>query len=125
MNILLTSAGRRTYLIEYFKDALRGDGMVYASNSVFTPTLAAADGYVVTPQIYDEGYIKFLLNYCADKDIMAVISLFDVDLPVLASNRTAFEDRGIKLIVSNAEFIKICNDKFLTYKFFTENNIIL
>ena len=123
MNILLTSAGRRTYLIEYFKDGLRGDGRVYASNSVFTPTLAAADGYVITPQIYNEGYIKFLLNYCADKDITAVISLFDVDLPVLASNRTAFGDRGIKLIVSNAEFIKICNDKFLTYKFFTENNI--
>lgn len=123
MNILLTSAGRRTYLIEYFKDALCEDGKVYASNSVFTPTLAAADGYVITPQIYDNGYIEFLLNYCADKDISAIISLFDVDLPVLASNRKEFEDKGINLIVSNEEFIKVCNDKFLTYKFFVKNSI--
>ena len=36
MNILLTSAGRRTYLVEYFKEALAGHGKVYASNSIDT-----------------------------------------------------------------------------------------
>lgn len=39
MNILLTSAGRRTYLVEYFKKALGGQGKVYASNSIDTYTL--------------------------------------------------------------------------------------
>lgn len=123
MNILLTSAGRRTYLVNYFKEALNGRGKVYASNSIFTPTLAAADGYVLTPQIYDSGYTEFLIEYCKQNDISAIISLFDIDLPVLAKNRHRFEDINIRLIVSNERFISYCNDKYLTYKFFVDNNI--
>ncbi len=46
MNILLTSAGRRTYLVEYFKEALHmaGEaGMVHAANSKVSPAFFAAD----------------------------------------------------------------------------------
>ena len=64
MNILLTSVGRRTYLINYFKKALKGEGFIYASNNVMTYSLSQADRYVLTPQIYDEIYIDFLLKYC-------------------------------------------------------------
>ncbi len=39
MNILLTSAGRRTYMVNYFKDVLNGKGKVFASNSIYTYTL--------------------------------------------------------------------------------------
>lgn len=123
MNILLTSAGRRTYLVKYFQEALNGEGKIFASNSIFTPTLAVADGYVLTPQIYDNSYIDFLIKFCKTNDIQAIISLFDIDLPVLASNRSIFESEGITLIVSNDEFIRNCNDKYLTYNFFVKNNI--
>ena len=44
INILLTSAGRRGYLVEYFVDALAGRGRVIAANSdTSAPALAAAD----------------------------------------------------------------------------------
>ena len=33
MNILLTSVGRRSYLIDYFKEALGSDGEIHVSNS--------------------------------------------------------------------------------------------
>lgn len=33
MNILLTFAGCRTYMIEYFKQVLNGTGKVFASNN--------------------------------------------------------------------------------------------
>ena len=64
MNILLTSAGRRTYMVKYFKNALGGSGKVFASNSVLTNTLLQADEYVLTPYIYDNKYISFLVDYC-------------------------------------------------------------
>ena len=67
MNILLTSVGRRTYLIEYFKEAMQGIGSVYASNSEYTYSLSHADEYVITPIIYDETYISFLIDYCKKK----------------------------------------------------------
>jgi carbamoyl-phosphate synthase large subunit len=77
----------------------------------------AADKFVKTPLIYDEGYIDFLLDYCRENDVSAVISLFDIDLPVLAKNRKKFEELGIKLVVSSEEVVKICNDKLLTAEF--------
>ncbi len=117
MNILLTSAGRRTYLINYFKQALGTSGKVFASNSVLTYTLTQADGYVVTPQIYDDGYIDFLIAYCKDNSISAIISLFDIDLPVLAAAKERFARNGITVVVSDTEAISICNDKWKTYGF--------
>ena len=117
MNILLTSAGRRTYLIDYFKDAMKGIGKVYASNSTYTYSLSHADEYVITPLIYDENYISFLLNYCKENNISAIISLFDIDLYILADNKSVFAENGIKVIVADKESIAICNDKWKTYEF--------
>ena len=119
MNILLTSIGRRTYLINYFKSALKDKGLVYASNSVMTYSLSKADKFVITPQIYDNDYIDFLLDYCSQEHITMIISLFDIDLPILARNRNRFEERGINVIVSDEKVTKICNDKWETYKFLT------
>ena len=117
MNILLTSAGRRTYLIDYFKDAMKGIGKVYASNSAYTYSLTHADDYVITPLIYDDNYIAFLLDYCKKRAISAIISLFDIDLYILAENKSVFAENGIKVIVADKESIAICNDKWKTYKF--------
>lgn len=64
MNILLTSAGRRSYIINYFKYALSGKGLVHAGNSFNSPALQVADKAVITPLIYDPSYIDFLIDYC-------------------------------------------------------------
>lgn len=119
MNILLTSAGRRTYMVEYFKTALNGTGFVHASNSILTYTLKQADKYVITPNIYDDNYIDFLLAYCKENNISVIISLFDIDLPVLAKNKELFKQNGITVIVSDYEVTQICNDKWATYNFIT------
>lgn len=123
MNVLLTSAGRRTYLIDYFKEALGKDGVLHASNSVLTNTLLKADKYVITPNIYDKGYIEFLLNYCLENSISAIISLFDIDLHVLSNNKHLFESKGISLIVSDPEVIRVCNDKWETYQYLSNLRI--
>ncbi|MBQ8593373.1 MAG: ATP-grasp domain-containing protein [Bacteroidaceae bacterium] len=120
MNILLTSAGRRTYMVQYFKNALGDSGLVHASNSIYTYTLGCADKYVITPSIYDEGYIDFLITYCKKHNISAIISLFDIDLHILAENKARFQQEGIKVIVSDMNVTKICNDKWLTYEFLVQ-----
>lgn len=111
-NILLSSAGRRTYLVNWFRDALNGAGEVHASNSDASATaLAAADKGVVAPLIYSPDYIPFMLNYCAENGIGAIIPLFDVDVPVLAENRARFEEIGCLPIVAPVEFARACSDK--------------
>lgn len=120
---MLTSVGRRSYMVNYFKDALQGKGMVHAANSVETYAMRIADQSVLTPLIYDGNYIEFMLDYCLKNSINAVISLFDIDLPVLASNKHKFAENHISLIVSDFEFVQICNDKWLTYRFLIENGL--
>lgn len=123
MNILLTSVGRRAYMIDYFKEALAGRGKVFASNSIETYALLQADSYIITPNIYDNGYIEFLLNYCKSNQIEVIISLFDIDLPILAKNKDLFMREGIQIIVSDYNVTKICSDKYLTYEFLTSIGI--
>lgn len=121
INLLFTSAGRRSYLIEYFRKSLSGSGKVHAANSSGISTaLQAADQSVITPLIYDKNYIPFLLQYCRENQITAVIPLFDIDLPVLARHRKYFEEIGTRLIVANPEIVDICNDKWKTFHFLKE-----
>lgn len=123
MNILLTSAGRRTYMVQYFQEALSGKGKVHAANSMLTYTLTQADECVITPGIYDPTYIPFLLDYCSKNNINALISLFDIDLPILAKHKELFEQIGVTIIVSDSNVTDICNDKWLTYQFLTKLGI--
>ena len=102
MNILITSAGRRGYIIKYFKDALKEyGGKVFAGNSSpLSTAFEYADESVITPMIYDKAYIPFLLDFCIKNEIKVIISLFDIDLLILAQNERVFRGYGIKVIVS-------------------------
>lgn len=108
-------------MVNYFKEALQGKGLVHAANSVETYAMNIADQSILTPLIFDGNYIEFLLDYCLKNKIKAVISLFDIDLLVLAKNKHKFAENQIALIVSDYEFIQICNDKWLTYNFLIKN----
>lgn len=122
MNILLTSVGRRSYLIKYFQEALGTTGEVHVANSsAITPSFLAADHATVTPLIYDEDYIPFLLQYCQDHQIQALISLFDIDLPILAAYKERFRKAGIQVVVSDQRVIDTCNDKWKSHQFLKEH----
>lgn len=108
-------------MVSYFKESLRGKGFVHAANSIDTYALHAADYSVITPLIHEGNYVDFLIEYCQRNSINAVISLFDIDLPVLSLNKYKFEKNLITVIVSEHEFVQICNDKWLTYNYLLEN----
>lgn len=122
MNVLLTSVGRRAYMVKYFKEALGENGTVHVCNSDDkTVAFHYADKHVISPLIYDAAYIPFLLEYCKKNKIDMLLSLFDIDLPVLAANKKRFEEIGTQVIVSDPEVIEVCNDKWKTYQFLTAN----
>jgi len=122
MNVLLTSVGRRAYMVKYFKDALGENGQVHVCNSDDkTVAFHYADKSVISPLIYDDNYIPFLLEYCKENKIDILLSLFDIDLMVLARNKQKFAQVGTRVIVSEPELIEICNDKWKTYLFLKEN----
>ena len=117
MNILITTAGRRTYLIDYFKQAIDGNGKIIAANSVYTYSLSHADEYVITPSFYSDMYIPFVLQTCKERDVKAIISLLDADAKVLSMHRLEFDRIGTRLLIPSTEVMDICNDKLLSYRF--------
>lgn len=122
MNILLTSAGRRSYLVRYFKEAIGKDGEIHVSNSNSLSTaFVHADKHIISPLIKERSYIPFLLDYCLNHKIKAVIPLYDPDLPVLAANKQNFEAIGTTVIVSDPSIVEICHDKWKTYQFLNDN----
>lgn len=118
MNILFTCAGRRTYLLKYFKEQLAGDGLVVATDMQLTaPALTAADIKEQVPAVYAEDYVDRTIDICRKHDIAAIISLNDLELPILAANRFRFDEIGVKVIVSSKEVIDICFDKYRTAQY--------
>ena len=123
MNVFLTSVGRRAYMVKYFKQVLGDEGTVHVCNSDDkTVAFHYADKSVIAPLIYDPSYISFLLEYCKENRIDILLSLFDIDLPILAANKSRFEEIGTRVIVSDPEIVGICNDKWKTYQYLTANN---
>ena len=118
MNILFTCAGRRTYLLKYFKEQLGGEGKIIASDMQLTaPALTAADVKLQVPAVYSDDYIDKTIEICGQNGIDAVICLNDLELPILAENKERFEVIGVKPIVSSKEVIDICFDKYRTAQY--------
>ena len=115
MNILFTCAGRRTYLLKYFKENMaEGDKVVATDMQLSAPALQAADVKLQVPAVYDPEYVKITLRICEEQKIDALISLNDLELPILAENKAKFEALGVKVIVSAPQVIDIAFDKYKT-----------
>ena len=115
MNILFTCAGRRTYLLKYFKENLaEGDKVVATDMQLSAPALQVADVKLQVPAVYDPEYVNITLNICKEQKIDALLSLNDLELPILAENKASFEEFGVKVVVSSPEVIDIAFDKYKT-----------
>lgn len=113
MNILISTVGRRNYIVEYFKAALKGEGKIITTNSIADSAgMYAADYSYISPPIISEQYIPFLLDICEKENISAILPLFDMDLSAIAFNKNKFIEAGVFPIVSDYSVIESCFDKF-------------
>ncbi len=115
MNILFTCAGRRTYLLNYFRENLSEDDVIIATDmQLSAPALQVADVKIQVPAVYAKDYIDITLDICRKHHVDALISLNDLELPILAENKAKFEAEGVNVIVSDPQVIDICFDKYKT-----------
>ena len=117
-NILFTCAGRRNYLVQYFQRALNGNGMIIAGDaSPSAPALAEADIAVTLPRIDEPDYVDTVLSIVRKHSVRAVLSLNDLELPLLAENKKRFAEYDCQVLVSDPGVIDICFDKLETIHF--------
>ena len=126
MNILLTSVGRRGYLVRYFKDALGPDGQVWgADNSRYAPAFAHCDHWAIVPEVTHADYADHLLELCTSHQIDIVIPLIDPELEILSRFREEFERRGVMLLLSPRMTNEITADKYLTWQFARQHGLAM
>ena len=81
MNILFTCAGRRTYLLKYFKENLGvGDKIIATDMQLSAPALQAADIKIQVPSVYAPEYIDITLGICKEHKVDALLCLNDLEL---------------------------------------------
>lgn len=120
MNILVTSAGRRVKIIEYFKNNLdfkNNEKVVATDCDAYAPALYFADEYEIVPLINDPNYIDVVIGLCKKHQIDAVVSLIDPELEILAKSKNRFAEENIQLILSSLETLEMTFDKYETYQY--------
>ena len=127
--ILFTGIGRRVELIQAFREAalvLNKDLRIYGTDIDLTaPALVFCDEQRKVPHMKNPAYIPSLLDICKaeaikGKAIDLIIPTIDTDLLVLSENKEKFEAVGTQVLISDADKIRICRDKNLTFQFFTK-----
>jgi len=124
MNILISSIGQRGYLIDHFKESAHGHYGIFAADATeYAPALQEADRAFILPRAKDPDYYSALLKICKENNISGVLSINDLELPVLARNKAKLKQEGITAVISEPEVIDMCLDKYLMYQFCLENEI--
>jgi carbamoyl-phosphate synthase large subunit len=124
MNVLLTCAGRRNYLVQYFREALSGSGSILAADANRSASaLSEADKAFVVPPVAHAEYVDSIRNICCRHGVRLLVPINDLELPTLAASRDRFIRSGVLPVISSVERIDLCADKLATVEFLRESRL--
>ena len=126
INVLILSAGRRVELVRCFKEARNNLGIegnvVAVDISTTAPAIYHADKHYTVPRISADNFVDEIINLCKKENIDLIVPTIDTELKKLSDNKELIESKtNAKVLVSRAEVIKICRDKYNTQEFFEKN----
>ena len=126
MNVMLTCAGRRSYSVEIFKEAVGDRSRVFACDSTAdAPALQKADKAFIVPRVDREDYVDTLLAICDDHQIGLLVPALEPELLLLAMNRARFLAIGTVPLVSTSEITVTCCDKLATSNFLSKCGLLV
>ena len=113
MNVLITSAARKVWLVREFQAAIapRGGRVVACDGDPRAAALFAADEGLVSPPLDGADFLPFLHEVCASRRIALIVPTRDGELAWFAEQRGDLARRGATVMVSAPEAVRICRDK--------------
>jgi carbamoyl-phosphate synthase large subunit len=124
MNVLLTGAGRRNFLVQFFQSALGSRGRVIACDlSASAPALAEAREGIVVPPMDDPQYFDVLVRICREKQIRLIVPVNDLEIAGLARNASRFREVGAVPLTPSEEVVAMCSDKWSAFKWLRRHGI--
>ncbi len=110
MNILFTSAGRRGYLLDWFKRSGHF-GTIGATNSEPCTAFASADLWSILPETTHESYPAAFFSLIEEWSIDVVIPLTDLDALAQSEMKNKLSESGVLAVCADYEMVKIMVDK--------------
>lgn len=84
LTVLMASGGRRPYLVRWFREAFRRNGVagrvIVADLDPFSPAAAVADAFVAAPRVADPGYADWLGATLEHESVALAVSINDFEL---------------------------------------------
>lgn len=126
VTVLISSVGRRSQLVEGFRQALselsvsgRVVGVDCAPQTA--PAAYLVDKCFAVRTCREDGFIDDVLKIAIEEDVCLIVPTIDTELPLYAANRQRFLEHGIEVAISDPEAIAIACDKVLTHEWLVEH----
>ena len=120
MNVLITSAGRRTTLVRAFAEAVRPHGGLVIAGDIdsLAPSLFIADKAIRLPPVSSPTFIESLCAEIEQNTIKLIIPTIDTELELLARSRERLSALGCMPLVSSVELVVLTQDKHHAVQYF-------
>jgi carbamoyl-phosphate synthase large subunit len=124
--VLISSVGRRSQLVEGFRQALSALGVAgrvlgIDRNPETAPAAYLVDKCFPVPACCAPGFIDEVLAIAVAEDVRLIVPTIDTELAVYAASRQRFAEQGISVAVSDMETIDLACDKIRTHRWLLEN----
>jgi len=116
-HLLITSAGRRAKLVEYFVKEFKTGRVSTADCSPLASALYMTEDHYIVPKIDEVDYIDHLLKLCQEAGVTAILTLIDPELSLLARSAERFQAVGVTVVVSPYAACQLCFDKYTMYEY--------
>jgi carbamoyl-phosphate synthase large subunit len=126
ITVLLSSIGRRSQLVQCFREAFRelnvaGRVIGVDLDPEHAPAAHIADACFRVPRCTHAEFIPAVLRICRQEQVRLLVPTIDTELMAYAQHRSEFSAAGTKVIVSGPDTIAIAGDKVKTHRFLVEH----
>lgn len=122
INVLVTGAGGAgvgSQVLKALRIAKTPYNIVATDVTEFSSAFCQSDKAYVAPPARDAAYISEILGICQKERIKILVPGSEQELTQISANRGKFG--GILLLINTAEVVRLCMDKWETYKFLRDN----
>ena len=129
MNILLVNPGRRDYMVNFFLSLKKKYNLniflVDPDKNVPSFKVSTLTKNNVCPKVKNsKKFLSFLNKYVLKNKIDVIFPISDRELKILSQKKKFFMKKGVKVIVSDLEIIKICQNKIQFSKYLKKFGIL-
>ena len=123
--VLFTCIGKRVSLLNSFRKAakqLRIKACFLGTETKsLSPALQSCDKPFIVNAVTHPDYIKQILQIVKTNKVSLLVPTVDLDLKLLAENKSNFNRLGCHVLISTPQVIDICQDKRKTFRFLKKN----